>query len=235
MSETKRRPSPRTQATRAKLVATAEDLFAERGVASVSLNEITRKAEQKNRNAVHYHFGNKEALIQAIFDKHQAPIAEIRRHLLREIKEVGQSSLQSVAAALVRPVAARLEDPDGGVAYIKISSQLSAANMLSYFHPDKSSGVDIASWPDLTELWVPFIEHLPSPVRKQRMSLVVGMLFHGLADHAVFREQSEPGLGETDLMVNNLIDSICAVLSAPVSASTAREVERLSGTWCTSS
>ena len=52
------------------------------------------------------------------------------------------------------------------------------------------------------------------------MSLIVGMLFHGLADHALFRDSGDPGLANTGLMVSNLIDSLCAVLSAPVSAET---------------
>lgn len=229
MSQASRRTSSRTRATRARIIATAEELFADRGIASVSLNEITRAAEQKNRNAVHYHFGGKNGLIQAIFEKHQAPIAALRNQLLQQIEEAEQHSLADVAAALVRPVAGRLKDPDGGVAYIKISSQLSASNMLSYFHPEQSpGGVNIAAWPDMSALWVPYLTHLPGAVRDQRMSLVVGMLFHGFADHALYREQSEPGLGDTQLMVSNLIDSICAVLSAPVSPATVEAVKQLS-------
>jgi AcrR family transcriptional regulator len=223
-----RRTSSRTRETRARLVATAEQLFAQRGVASVSLNEITRAAEQKNRNAVHYHFGSKDGLIQAIFDKHQIPIAAQRSQLLGQINRIEKPTLTDVVTALVQPVAARLEDADGGIAYIKISSQLSAANTLSYFHPEQSSsGISIASWPDMSPLWAPYLKRLPGKVREQRMSLVVGMLFHGLADHALFREQMQPGLGDTQLMVSNLIDSICAVLNAPVSPGTAREVNRL--------
>jgi hypothetical protein len=79
----------------------------------------------------------------------------------------------------------------------------------------------------MSPLWAPYLKRLPGKVREQRMSLVVGMLFHGLADHALFREQMQPGLGDTELMVSNLIDSICAVLNAPVSPGTAREVNRL--------
>lgn len=228
MGELIRRTSSRTRETRARLVATAEQLFAQRGVASVSLNEITRAAEQKNRNAVHYHFGSKDGLIQAIFDKHQIPIAAQRSQLLEQINMIEKPTLTDVVTALVQPVAARLEDADGGIAYIKISSQLSAANTLSYFHPEQSSsGISIASWPDMSPLWAPYLKRLPGKVREQRMSLVVGMLFHGLADHALFREQMQPGLGDTELMVSNLIDSICAVLNAPVSPGTAREVNRL--------
>ena len=85
-----KQPSARTVATRARIISTAEQLFAEKGVASVSLNEITRAAGQKNRNAVHYHFGDKNSLLQAIFEKHWAPISAQRSAM---IDAVGQKNL----------------------------------------------------------------------------------------------------------------------------------------------
>jgi AcrR family transcriptional regulator len=224
MSESTRKPSSRTSQTRAKIIATAEQLFAERGVDSVSLNEITRAAEQKNRNAVHYHFGSKDALIQAIFEKHWQPIGTLRRQMLADIEQQQPVTLEAIASALVLPVAARFEDPDGGLAYIKISAQLAATNTLRFFAPGDQSDDSANRGKDpggnMTPLWAPFLESLPAPVRDQRMSLVVGMLFHGLADHAVFRDRGRASLADTDLMVSNLIDSICAVLQAPASAQT---------------
>ncbi|MFB3080136.1 MAG: TetR/AcrR family transcriptional regulator [Lysobacterales bacterium] len=220
MTAPEKQPSARTKATRAKIISTAEQLFAEKGVASVSLNEITRAAEQKNRNAVHYHFGNKEALVQAIFEKHWAPISAQRTAMIDAIEHSGDIQLQDVASVLVRPVAARFDEADGGVAYIKISAQLAAANVLNFFHPGEDASPSPDYGPNMNQLWAPFLRHLPRPVREQRMSLIVGMLFHGLADHAVFRDSGDTDLANTELMVSNLIDSLCAVLSAPVSAAT---------------
>ena len=224
MSEATRKPSARTLETRAKIIATAEQLFAEHGVDSVSLNEITRAAEQKNRNAVHYHFGSKDALLQAIFEKHWQPIGALRRQMLADIAQQQPVTLEAIASALVLPVAARFDDPDGGLAYIKISAQLAATNTLRFFSQGDGSddSADRSKDPggNMSPLWAPFLKSLPAAVRDQRMSLVVGMLFHGLADHAVFRDRGRAGLANTELMVSNLIDSICAVLRAPVSAQT---------------
>jgi AcrR family transcriptional regulator len=231
MSEATRKPSARTRETRAKIIATAEQLFAEHGVDSVSLNQITRAAEQKNRNAVHYHFGSKDALLQAIFEKHWQPIGALRRQMLADIAQQQPVTLEAIASALVLPVAARFDDPDGGLAYIKISAQLAATNTLRFF--SQGEGVDEDTnrskdpGGDMTPLWTPFLESLPAPVRDQRMSLVVGMLFHGLADHAVFRDRGRAGLANTELMVGNLIDSICAVLRAPVSPQTLDKCTRI--------
>ena len=46
----------------------------------MSLNEITVAAGQKNRNALQYHFGNREGLLQAIID-------QLTEHLLGEAGE----------------------------------------------------------------------------------------------------------------------------------------------------
>ncbi len=227
MSTPARKPSARTLATRARIIATAEQLFAERGVASVSLNEITRAAGQKNRNAVHYHFGDKDSLVKAIFEKHRRPIGELRREMLSAVESRDPIELEDVANVLVQPVAARFEDPDGGVAFIKISAQLAAANVLEFIKQQRDPAGEAAYGPDMSGLWAPFVDHLPRPVRDHRMSLMVGMLFHGLADHAVYRERGDADLANTELMVSNLIDSICAMLRAPVSDRTLEELSTI--------
>jgi len=45
-----------TLLTRQKIIATAERLFAERGIDAVSLHEITRESGQKNKSALSSHF-----------------------------------------------------------------------------------------------------------------------------------------------------------------------------------
>ena len=52
--------------TRLWLIETAERLFAERGIDNVSLREINRAAGQKNVAALHYHFGTRESLLEAM-------------------------------------------------------------------------------------------------------------------------------------------------------------------------
>src|SRR5687768_8084123 len=56
------------RATRELLVRTAEQLFAERGIDAVSLREIGQVAGQGNNAAIQYHFGDREALVLAIFE-----------------------------------------------------------------------------------------------------------------------------------------------------------------------
>ena len=50
-----------------RIMQAAESLFAERAIESVSLREIAASSGHANTNAVQYHFGNRDALVQAIF------------------------------------------------------------------------------------------------------------------------------------------------------------------------
>ena len=73
--------------------------YAERSIDSVSLNEITVAAGQKNRNALQYHFGNRDGLLQAIIDKHALPASELRRRHLAALSGSGCSYAHAAAQA----------------------------------------------------------------------------------------------------------------------------------------
>ena len=60
-------------ATADRILDAAEQLFASHGFAATSLRSITSKAEV-NLAAVNYHFGSKEALIQAMFARLLDPL-----------------------------------------------------------------------------------------------------------------------------------------------------------------
>ncbi len=66
-----------------RILDAAEVLFAERGFAETSLRLITSKAKV-NLAAVNYHFGSKNALIQAVFARFLGPFAVLLRQRLEE-------------------------------------------------------------------------------------------------------------------------------------------------------
>ncbi|MCQ4347902.1 TetR family transcriptional regulator [Pseudomonas stutzeri] len=66
-----------------RILDAAEQLFAERGFAETSLRLITGRA-RVNLAAVNYHFGSKEALIQAVFVRFLGPLSQrLERELAR--------------------------------------------------------------------------------------------------------------------------------------------------------
>lgn len=77
--------------TKVRLILAAETLFAERSIESISLREIARAADNGNNNAVQYHFGSKNGLIQAIFAYRVWQMDEQRRAGLEELRSNGRA------------------------------------------------------------------------------------------------------------------------------------------------
>src|SRR3954466_6966235 len=116
--------APNPSATRERLIATAEELFAERGIEGVSLREINAAAGQKNSTALQYHFGDRYGLLRAVLRKHGAGI-DAERHAMLDGYDADQlADLRELAAALVTPLAAKLADRNGGREYLQINAQL---------------------------------------------------------------------------------------------------------------
>jgi AcrR family transcriptional regulator len=204
--------------TRERLVDAAESLFAEHGVGGVSLREINRAAGAKNAVAVQYHFGDREGILRAINAKHE-PAIDARRHaMLDEYEAQHKDDVRALAAAWVRPLASKLEDTDGGLAYLQIYAEL--MNVLPSLRDGVSNGgraklVDsIQRWRLLVE---PFL--VDDAARLHRRYAV--MRFS--ATEMGRRARSGPHRDDR-LFVSDLIDMCTAMLTAPPSPETARLV-----------
>src|SRR5579864_699819 len=64
------------------LILAAETVFARQGIERASLREIAANAGQRNHHAVQYHFGSRQALVQAVFDHRMAQMEQSRAALL---------------------------------------------------------------------------------------------------------------------------------------------------------
>ena len=56
------------------LLNVAERLFAEDGIENVALTGIVAASGQKNRSALHYHFGSREGVLQAVLNRKAMPL-----------------------------------------------------------------------------------------------------------------------------------------------------------------
>jgi AcrR family transcriptional regulator len=73
---------PSAEDTRRKLVDAAARAFARDGVFSASLVDITRQAGQRNRGALHYHFGSRQGVLCAVLERHVDFLARREGELL---------------------------------------------------------------------------------------------------------------------------------------------------------
>ena len=174
--------SDRSAQTRQRFIEAAEKLFAERSIDSVSLNEITVAAGQKNRNALQYHFGNRDGLLQAIIDTHSQRVRELRQPFLTPESTGRQSDLHRRAAkALVRPLTDYIEENPSGIYYIKILSQLAALNS-PVLNPATTTAISFDNDEALAQLFRHALSHLRATEIRRRMFLTISMTFHGIAD-----------------------------------------------------
>ncbi|ART61844.1 TetR/AcrR family transcriptional regulator [Kushneria marisflavi] len=95
-----------------RILDAAEVLFAEHGFSETSLRRITGRAEV-NLAAVNYHFGSKQALIQAVFFRYLDPFsADLHQRLdALEADETGACDLEGLLDTLFTSV---LEMPSEG-------------------------------------------------------------------------------------------------------------------------
>ena len=75
------------ETTKSSLIRAAERLFAERGLGTVTVKDITVAAGARNPSAVHYHFGNIEALIREVFAHRYELIEQARIARLAKLQK----------------------------------------------------------------------------------------------------------------------------------------------------
>ena len=115
--------------TKTRLLDAAETLFAERGIAETSLRDITTLAEA-NLAAVNYHFGGKDALLEALFERRLGPVNEERLALLDALEAAAGDTpleLEQILYANLAPPFRRIDDlGDSGQAFMRVVARINA-------------------------------------------------------------------------------------------------------------
>jgi AcrR family transcriptional regulator len=200
-------------ATTDRLVSAAEHLFAVHGIDGVSLREINRAAGARNASALQYHFGDRDGLLRAVMVKHGREV-EARRHAMIDAYEAdGATDVRALAGALVRPLAAKLTDPDGGPQYLQIMADL-MNRPRPPFDPDEldDPASSIGRWRRLVG---EVLDDDATRLHRRFAAIRFAMVEMGR------RARSGPRADER-LFTSDLFDLVAGVLSASVSDETRR-------------
>jgi AcrR family transcriptional regulator len=168
-----------TLETRRQIVDAAEALFAEHGVDNVTLLDIARASEQKNRNAPQYHFGDKAGLINAVLNKHSDLISVRRKAMIDALTEKDSPSLRELADAYVLPLALHIDSTENSLAYLLINCQLMTSQSFAALTAERTG-----HYPEVRQLMKMIHRVMGTGNRKQqefKQQLVQTMVFHGLA------------------------------------------------------
>lgn len=211
-----RRRNANAPDTRELILATAERLFAEHGVAAVSNRQISGAAGQANNSAVGYHFGTKEDLVLAIV-RHHAPAIEQRR-VERLVMTQGSTALRDWLACLVLPHTDHFAALDSPSWYARFLAQAMTDPVLRRLVIDEA--VASTSMRTITERLSELLPVLPEEVIEERGDMSRLLIVHVCAERERALEEGtatpRPTWAATAV---GLIDALLGLWQAPCTPS----------------
>ncbi|MFD4295475.1 TetR/AcrR family transcriptional regulator [Rhodococcus sp. NPDC058505] len=91
----------KSEQARTALMDAAEELFGRYGIDQISSRRIAEQAGNSNHSAVAYHFGDRDGLIRALFDRQAASTGALRTAMLHDIGTDG--SLTDYLRCMILP------------------------------------------------------------------------------------------------------------------------------------
>jgi len=210
-------------ATKDFLINVGEELLGRHGFDGISLREIARKAGQANNAAVHYHFRDKEGLIEAILEDRVAKIEALRRDDLGKLSGGQRKDPRELVKILWLPSMA-ITGPDGGHTYCRFLLQYMLHSGTA-LHPaariaigagrfKAESANAVGSLLATVELLLAQCRHLSAAVFYRRLSVLSMMFLSAVVEHDNISHSSKDRVTAA-FDVDAILDMAIAALSAP--------------------
>jgi AcrR family transcriptional regulator len=175
--------------TKQRILDTAERLFGEQGYAGTSLRQVITAADV-NIAAVHYHFGCKEDLLDAVLTRKAGPVTQARMERLAKVEaEAGDKppDVEKVLESFLMPTA---EMAETNPTFVKLMGRLLSEGLMprivqKHFH--ESAGKFIQVLRRCTP-------HLTPAELTWRVHFMIGAMAHTLTTPpvvALFEETEE--------------------------------------------
>lgn len=210
---------PSGEDARTRLLDAAEELFAERGLDAVSLREIHTASGTRNASAIQYHFGDRAGLVTAVLQRHAPGVQARSAALLDQIEADGADDLRVLAGALVRPLAAVLDEP-GGSGFLRVLADLlNSPRPLVDLAPAWDASGAYLRW---RELVAPLLD--ADALQHHRRFLALRFTVNELARRSHLDDRRDHRLFTADL-----VDLVSGLLGAPTSDETRRAARHRPG------
>jgi AcrR family transcriptional regulator len=202
--------------TKTLILDAAEQAFADLGFDAASLRHIISVAGV-NLASIHYHFGSKEALIAAVFQRRIDPLNQERLKRLDAIeKAAGEGPLQveAVIEALVGPALRLASDPTGrGLMRLFGRTLAEPSEYLQKLLNEQFGGIMIR----FTRAFGRALPHLPRAVLFWRIQFVIGAMGQIMCDpqnlKVVSKGMCDPQ--DTATVLKEMVAFLSAGMSAP--------------------
>ena len=198
--------------TKEQLLRAAERLFARDGIHGARVREINELAQQRNPSALHYHFGSRAGLLEAILLHHQLEVDRAIRPRLDALEaDGGRAGVREIIETVVEPTIARLET-ESGRDWARIIPQ-----MLPVLSDNLRRGVVEPITPQLFRIMELLRDRidLPEAVRRERLVGYVVVYSSLLAERAHELESGRAPLLDREQFTAHLVDVLTAIVTAP--------------------
>ena len=204
--------------TKTAILDAALKLMSEHGINGVSLRAILTEAGA-NPAALHYHFGSRESLIEAILVRHGRPISERRRAIIEKmLARETAAEVHDVVDALVDPILEMLtEEGEAGRRFVQFLARLQSDRSGIHLDLEAERHADIRK--GIRQMYAEACPDIPKQVRLQRITMAIDAMLQSLASADVMSgdwTKEHPGKGLTKF-ANSLKDFLAGGLSADVS------------------
>ncbi len=187
------RQDPRRETTRVALIEAAEALFARFGVDVVSTRQLGAAIGSQNTNVVSYHFGSKDALVEAVYRYRLPQIDRRRGELLREAEDSGQSgNLDRILHAFALPLFEQT-DADGQHSYARFVAAIERSGMIA------TRGEVAGDFPETAKLIRRIVEHLEVSVAEAHTRIRLAMALIVASLHMADVETEKRGSDASEL------------------------------------
>jgi AcrR family transcriptional regulator len=202
--------SPENDTAR-RMLEVAERLFAEQGVELVPLRQIVVEAGQRNRSALHYHFGSREALVSQLLNLRLAHVNAIRNRYLDEIEAAGRDAdVRAIVEATISALADTICSTPWGAHYVSVLAQTTFSPKLV-----KAEMLDVSvitGVKRVRKLIAAALPGIPPKMMSQRY-----MWFNDNVAFALARWARQRQSDSEKPPVAELVDYCTAALTAPIS------------------
>ena len=192
--------------TKNRILDAAEKLFAEKGLDGTSHRDLTNSAGV-NLAAVNYHFGSKQAVLAAVFERRIGPINAERMARLEDAERGGDADLDGILRAFLGPAFERV-----GRTKREHSDFM---RLVGRTHGETNEDVRACFIHQFDEVFERFskalsrIAQLPPRVAQLRLRFVIGSMAHLLVWHDL------PGASDDDM--EQLVRFAAEGFRAPIS------------------
>jgi AcrR family transcriptional regulator len=170
------RPDGGATTTVDELLSVAERLFSERGIENVALTQIVAASSQRNRSALHYHFGSRGGVLTAVLNRRLGPI-NTRREDMLDALPTPATALQIVRATIAPLGLVDVEEP-WGADYLSILAQVT-------YHPqllgEQVEDEKLTGLRRTRRLLAAAAPHLPDALLAQRLKWLTDSVVFAMA------------------------------------------------------